>query len=230
MKRIRLIAIAFVAALQSMQFNASHAEEVQECSRELLLSYFPEPFVKNSLDKFDVNQAERASIISDLENQDQEVIKKVEEKASQKDPNPLKTPVKREEAVKLFRETLFEVFSDVMKKHGETDDKRIQLMLDDIQHQKAKYFVRCMEQQRGSIIPTPALNKNKEPDTEAASKASLNKSNPSSYGADDKNSNDDDDDDDDDDDEDDDDDDDEDDTDSETDHTDKESLKSDSSY
>ena len=63
-------------------------------------------------------------------------------------PNPLKDPAQRQAAVKLFKETLFEIFSEVLTQHGVKDPKQIQAMLDDVQQQKAKRFAQCMEQQK----------------------------------------------------------------------------------
>lgn len=122
-------------------------QTVDECSKELLLAYFPEPFVKETLKKFNVPEDKWDAIKSALANKDKEVIKIVEEKAAQMDPNPLKDPQARQAAVKLFRETLLQVFSDVLKANGITDEKQIQAMLDDVQQQKAQRFAKCMQKQ-----------------------------------------------------------------------------------
>lgn len=134
-----------------------------ECSRELLLAYFPEPFVKETLKKFNVPQNEWDGIQKDLSNKDKEVIKIVENKASSMSPNPLKDPQARQAAVKLFRETLLQVFTDVMKAHGVNDDKQIQSMLDDIQQQKAQSFAKCMQKQQPN--PEPEEQNPTEPST-----------------------------------------------------------------
>lgn len=122
-----------------------------ECSKELLLAYFPEAFVNEALKKFNVPESEWAGINEELAAKDKDVISIVEDKASKIDPNPLKDPQQRQAAVKIFRETLFEVFSGVMKKHGVTDDKQIQAMLDEVQLHKANRFKECMEKQRSEM-------------------------------------------------------------------------------
>lgn len=127
----------------STQTAAQPAAE--DCSKELLLSYFPESFVRATLKKFNVPEKEWSEIISELKSQDKEVIKTVESKASAMSPNPLKDPSDRQAAVKLFRETLLGVFATVLKKHGVQDQKKIQGMLDDIQQQKAQKFAACMK-------------------------------------------------------------------------------------
>ena len=125
-------------------------QSVDECSKELLLAYFPEVFVTETLKKFNVPQNKWDAIKRDLTNKDKDVIKIVEEKASKmrRFPNPLKDPQQRQAAVKIFRETLLQIFGDTMRANGISDQSQIQSMLDDIQQQKAKRFAKCMEKQR----------------------------------------------------------------------------------
>lgn len=120
-------------------------QTVDECSRELLLTYFPEPFVKETLKTFNIPENKWEDIEKALANKDKDVIQLVEKKAAEMDPNPLKDPQARTAAVKLFRATLFQIFSDVMQANGVNDEKQIQAMLDSIQLQKAQRFAKCMQ-------------------------------------------------------------------------------------
>jgi len=126
------------------------ADANDECSQEILLSYFPSVFVGETLSKFNVPKDQWEAIKKELSARDREVIKQVEAKAAKMNPNPLKDPEQRQAAVKLFRESLYENFSAVLKSHGVQDEKQIQNMLDDIQQQKAKRFAHCMEVQRNA--------------------------------------------------------------------------------
>jgi hypothetical protein len=130
-------------------FTVGHAAEtsVDECSKELLLAYFPEPFVVETLKKFNVPEDKWGTISKDLVSKDKEVVKIVEDKAATMDPNPLRDPQARQAAVKLFRDTLLGLFTDVLKANGITDEKQIQEMLDDVQQQKAQRFAKCMQKQ-----------------------------------------------------------------------------------
>lgn len=123
---------------------------VDECSRELLLAYFPAPFVRETLKKFKVPEMEWSKIESELASKDKETLKIVEQKAAAMETNPLKDPSSRQMAVKLFRETLLEEFSSVLKTHGVSDDKQIQEMLADVQQQKAERFAKCMKQEKAA--------------------------------------------------------------------------------
>ena len=124
---------------------AIQAPKDAECSKELLLAYFPDIFVKETFVKFNVAKDKWEPILKGLNEKDKEVIKTVEDKASKMNPNPLKDPTQRQAAVKLFRETLLEIFSNVLKNNGITDEKQISSMLDDIQQQKAKRFALCIK-------------------------------------------------------------------------------------
>lgn len=121
---------------------------VDECSKELIMAYFPNPFVRETLKKFNVPENQWDAIINELNAKDKEVIGIVEEKASKIDPNPLKDPSQRLQAVKIFRETLFEIFSGVLNAHGVSDSAQIQQMLDDVNKQKTARFTQCVERQR----------------------------------------------------------------------------------
>lgn len=124
-----------------------------ECSRELLISYFPKVFVAETLKKYNIPQDKWDAITNDLAQKDKEVIKTVEERASKVNPNPLKDPQQRQAAVKLFRETLTDLFSSTLKANGITDDKQIADMLNDIQQQKAKRFAMCMQKMSENTPP-----------------------------------------------------------------------------
>lgn len=132
----------------------SAVEQSDDCSKEILLAYFPTVFVNDTLSRFNVPKDQWEAIDKELSERDKGIIKIVESKAEKINPNPLKDPQQRQVAVKIFRETLLENFSAVMKAHGVKDDKQIQSMLDDIQQQKAKRFSQCMEKQTAPAIST----------------------------------------------------------------------------
>ena len=159
----------------SLAFTSAYAIDlnpksgVDECSRELLLSYFPEAFVNESLKKFNVPKDQWDAINKELTSKNDQVIKIVEEKAAKMDPNPLKDPSQRQQAVKIFRDTLFEVFAGVLRQHGVTDDAQIKSMLEDIQHQKAVRFAQCMDKN----FPKQTDQNSVNPDAKAAAPAPL---------------------------------------------------------
>jgi hypothetical protein len=140
--------LGFSCAFGPCSVEGAAASPIDECSRELLLSYFPEAFVNDTLKRFNIPEEKWAGINRSLANKDKDVVKLVEQKASAMSPNPLKDPQQRQAAVKLFRETLLQVFSEGLKENGVEDSHQFQAMLDDIQLQKAKKFAQCMENEK----------------------------------------------------------------------------------
>lgn len=134
------------ALLAAPAFVSSQEKEL--CTKEMLLAYFPEPLMTSTLEKFKVPEAQRGPIIKELAEKDSHIVSMVEERAAKMTPNPLKDPKMRQEAVKLFRETLQEVFSGVMNRHGVNNKEEILGMLEDLQKQKAKQYATCMERHK----------------------------------------------------------------------------------
>lgn len=143
------ISMCFFSSLlaQDTTTNAPKASTSQatdsDCTKELLLSYFPQNFVKETLKKFNVPEGKWDAIAQALSDKNKDVVKLVEEKAAQSNPNPLKDPSLHQQAVAIFRDTLLQVFSDIAKANGISDDNQIKQMFVDIQQQKAKRFVEC---------------------------------------------------------------------------------------
>lgn len=135
--------------------QAAAPTAMDECSKELLLSYFPAAFVNDTLKRFNIPEDKWEGINKSLSIKDKDIVKIVEQKASSMTSNPLKDPQQRQTAVKLFRETLLQVFTDALKENGITDANKFQAMLDDIQQQKAKKFAQCMEKQKEQIQQSP---------------------------------------------------------------------------
>lgn len=145
-----------VALLTPMNSSAATNEE---CSEDILMSYYPEEFVTQTLEKFQVPQAQRMAIIKALAAKDHEVVPTVEDRAAKMTPNPLRDPKYRQEAVKIFRDTLYELFANVMQAHGVNNREQIQAMLDDVQQQKAERFAACLNQESSSGSRDPSSPK-----------------------------------------------------------------------
>lgn len=139
---------AFMAVCGMSALFSPASVSATEISQGKMMSYFPEKFVAQTLERYKVPQGQRIAIQNALIDKDQEVISLVEEKAAKMNPNPLRDPKMRQEAVKIFRDSLYEVFSKVMQAHGVTDKDELHAMLDDIQRQKAEYFAQSIEEQK----------------------------------------------------------------------------------
>ncbi len=142
------VAICTLAPLGSLTAAEVSAQE-EECSEDALMSFFPTEFVSKALESGNVPKEKWQKITADLQAADKLVVKTIEEKASQMNPNPLIDQSQIYTAFKLFKETLIEVFSSVMKSNGIEDQQQIESMLDEIQDLKRKRFQSCMEKQGG---------------------------------------------------------------------------------
>lgn len=147
MKSAKTAFFSLLIAVAALLAAADAFAQVEDgCTEEILLSYYPEKFVAITLERFEIPQSQWSSIQNELKDKDKEVVPRVEEKAGKMTPNPLRDPQKRQQAIKIFRETLYELFADVMQAHGINKQEQIQAMLNDIQQQKARQFAQCVEQ------------------------------------------------------------------------------------
>ncbi len=123
------------------------------CTKEELMTFFPQQVVQYVLKKAHIPQEQASGIAADLSQKDRELAKIVEEKAAKLDPNPFKDLSQRDLAIKIYRETLYEVFAQVLKSHGITNEDQIQTLLDEMQAAKSKLFIECIRQQQVKSSP-----------------------------------------------------------------------------
>lgn len=126
-------------------FQVFAQEEVDVCTHKMLLSHFPQPFVENTLKKFDVPQDKWNAILENLAEKDQEVVSAVEAEAAKQDPNPLRDPRYRQKAIRIFRSVVERLFVEAMQEGGVTDSGKIRLMLTDVLEQKAEQYSICVD-------------------------------------------------------------------------------------
>ncbi len=75
------------------------------------------------------------------------------EKAALLEPNPFNDFSQRYTAIKIYRETLYEVFARTMNDHGITNEDQIQTLLDEMQQAKSKLFVDCIKREQSKKRP-----------------------------------------------------------------------------
>jgi hypothetical protein len=118
-----------------------------KCTKEELMRFFPEQVVQSVLVKSNIPKEQAETIAHDLSLKDQELAKIVEEKSSKIEPHPFKNLSQRELAIRIYRETLYEVFAGVLKAHGITSEDQIQSLLDELQEARSKLFIECIRKQ-----------------------------------------------------------------------------------
>lgn len=118
-----------------------------KCTKEELMRFFPEQVVRPILIQAKIPEKEADAIAQALAQKDVELAKIVEEKSSKIDPNPFKNLSQRDLAIKIYRETLYEVFAKVLKEHGISDADQVQSLLDKLQEARSKLFIECIAKQ-----------------------------------------------------------------------------------
>lgn len=118
------------------------------CSKEELKTFFPEPVVRSVLIKANVPEEDANSIATELSKKNSQWGKIIREKAAKLTPNPLDDLSQRDIGLKIYRETLYEVFSQMLKAHGISDEDKIQNMLDEIRETKSRLFLECVRGQQ----------------------------------------------------------------------------------
>lgn len=140
--------IALVAFAGLLADDQSDLSRYPKCSKEELMMFFPQPIVKNVLINAQVSKTDAEEIASELANKDRRMAKIVDEKASHYSPNPFKDLSQRDQAIKIYQETLFEVFANVLKSHGIKDENQIHSLLEEVRTIKSKMFIECIRQQQ----------------------------------------------------------------------------------
>lgn len=125
-----------------------------KCTKEELMRFFPEQIVQSVLIKSKLPADQADAIAQDLSQKDRELARLVEEKSAQVEPNPFKNLSQRDLAIKIYRETLYEVFAKVLKAHGITNEDQIQTLLDELQEARSKLFIECIRKQPKSSEPS----------------------------------------------------------------------------
>jgi hypothetical protein len=137
-------ALSLVASVPLAADDESGPACDASCPVDLFITFFPEPFVKLTLEKFAVPLDQRVAIQKELLNHELDINSIVESKAAKMTPNPLNQPDRQDDVVRLYDEAVLQVFTKVMNDNGITDDQQIAKMLEDINRQKAERFKRCM--------------------------------------------------------------------------------------
>ena len=147
------VSIIWCTALQAETTEVVLSNSMK-CTKEELMRFFPEQLVQSVLIKANVSKDQAEAIAQDLARKDRDLAKLVEEKSAQMESNSFKSLSHRDLAIKIYRETLYEVFAQVLKKHGITDDKQVQSLLDELQEARSKLFIECIRKQPTSLEPS----------------------------------------------------------------------------
>ena len=162
MKNMKWLSCCIIA-ISTLGMDTIRAETTEvvlsnsmKCTKEELMAFFPQQVVQSVLLKANLPKEEAEAIAVELANKDRELTKIVEEKAANVNPNPFKDLSQRDSAMRIYRETLYEVFSNALKAHGITNRDQIQTLLDEMQAAKSKLFIECIRKQQTKSTAPPS--------------------------------------------------------------------------
>lgn len=118
-----------------------------KCTKEELMRFFPEQIVESILTKANLPKEKVEAIVQELSQKDHELAKIVEEKSAKVEDESTDALSQRDLAIKVYRETLYQVFAGVLEAHGVTDRDQIQTLLDELQEARSKLFMECIRKQ-----------------------------------------------------------------------------------
>jgi hypothetical protein len=145
MKNIKFLTYLLMNACLTCLYSED-VISAKNCTKEVLMTFFPQPLTKDILVRHGIAAETAEKISKELAEKDQDIVKLVDKKASAMNPNPFREQNQREEAIKIFKETLYEIFASVLKKHNITDETQIQSLLNELREAKGKLFIECMHQ------------------------------------------------------------------------------------
>jgi len=151
MKRFHHCLCCCITALITSPLAADTTETVlsnsMKCTKEELMRSFPEQLVESILIKANIPKDKSDAISKELAVKDKDLARIIEEKTTKLEPNPIQNLSQRDQAIRIYRETLYEVFASVLKAHGINDDDQIQKLLDELGEARSKLFIECIRKQ-----------------------------------------------------------------------------------
>ena len=104
-----IIALTMNAVSTELQGEES-SEDPSWCTREVLMTFFPEPVVRTVLVEHGISRTQAAQVAKGLATKDSDILQRIEMKSAKMQTQPYIDMSQREAAVQLFKETLYEVF------------------------------------------------------------------------------------------------------------------------
>jgi hypothetical protein len=155
-----LYCLCYAAAFSMIGNALLHAETTEvvlsnnmKCTKEELMTFFPQQVVHSILIEAHIPEEQAKAIAQELSQKDRELAQLVEEKAAKVEPNPFKDLSQRDLAIRIYRDTLYEVFAKVLKSHGVTNEDQIKTLLDEMQAAKSRLFIECIRKQQHTSSP-----------------------------------------------------------------------------
>lgn len=140
-----IIWIGFLVSVEPGVETQSIAIDPSTCTKEDLMVFFPQPIVKAVLIRHHFSDSDAEHIAKMLAGKQSEIIHIIENKASQVHPNPFEDLSQRDVALKIFKETLYQVLRQVLQTYQKTNKEEIQAILEDTRVVRGRLFIECIK-------------------------------------------------------------------------------------
>lgn len=113
------------------------------CYKDLEVNFFNPTLVNEALSLHSISQSNWTLINTELQNNLKRVPELVKERAKKMNPNPFGNPFQPQEASKLLREVLLEVFSETLAGFQITNQGKVQEMFRYIRERQSQRLLSC---------------------------------------------------------------------------------------
>jgi hypothetical protein len=132
----------FYSILSLLFFSSLHAQDIP-CDSAELNKNFPDAYVNYVLEFYNIPKNKWKFITDELASKEGSVQQIVKDKAAEMSPNPLTPPVESVTVSRLYRETIYDIFSSTLKDNEIESETTIRDMFSRILDMKGKRFWEC---------------------------------------------------------------------------------------
>lgn len=148
-------------SLSLMMISTTYGEEQNvkkyslRCTQEELMQFFPTKIVESILIQSNIPKEKAELIATTLSQKEKELSKIMESRSDKSIQSSFDIASQRENAAKIYHESLYEVFSKVMKENGITDSNQIKHLLDELQETRSQLFLECIRSENSKNLFSP---------------------------------------------------------------------------
>lgn len=149
-----MAALLYSAPLKASATNSDESDSLEEpvkCTKEELINFFPQQVVEHVLIKAKIPRDKAHKIAVELSQKNMELLNTVEEKSSHLQKNLSNNSNLQDQTIKIYGDTLHDMFTKVLKAYGIDDETQAQNLLEQIRLERSKHFIECLRLQQNSV-------------------------------------------------------------------------------
>jgi hypothetical protein len=123
------------------------------CLRDLQMNFFRPEIVNESLSLYSIPAGLWVPILNDLQLRSRDIPAIMKKMTYRRVPNPLEYPMDDQEAAKILKAALFQIFTDVMRRYYITEHPTLDYIFDYILYKELPRLVNCFGDQVRDLVP-----------------------------------------------------------------------------